>query len=472
MVFAGLIFIQDRFLKSDTRESGGIAMRRLHLLLSMLVSSVLIYVAPAWGTLVEGPLCVGTSPGLPTTADSVTIEAWCRFSDTGESLNHVTCTRTGNIFSLKIYMNHLTGNVIPVEVEGGGSYGAGPLAAGHYVVNAELYFGAPPSTPSLTASGEFDVVTARTTSSWAVTNFTAIEGYNSATLSWQNPTNPGFVSTTIRYDMNGYPQSVTEGQLLCTRTGAPGSSDSYTHVGNNDGHRYYYSVFTNPANPMPCAQTSAIVARETTIAAAKGLQYANAWRLRGNVVSAVCGDYFYIQDPVKPWGIKVIGPAPSPGQTVDILGTPNGYGSERCIDCRGYEIAVVDPSQSTLPIAAIGNLALGGSTLNTYSPGVYGGQGANNLGLLVRTWGKVTQRDRLLRYFYIDDGSNLRDGTTTETSPGVSEPSVGVRVQANPTSYPKGCYVAVTGVSSSFWENNVSKRQILPTSAGVAILRQ
>ena len=53
--------------------------------------------------------------------------------------------------------------------------------------------------------------------------------------------------------------------------------------------------------------------------------------------------------------------------------------------------------------------AIGGSALNQYTPGVSGGSGPNNIGLLIRTYGKVTFVDSANRYFYIVDGSARRD---------------------------------------------------------------
>jgi hypothetical protein len=67
---------------------------------------------------------------------------------------------------------------------------------------------------------------------------------------------------------------------------------------------------------------------------------------------------------------------------------------------------------------------------------------------------------------YVDDGSGLRDGTKTN---GVD--NVGVRVSANPSTYPAGCYVAVTGISSCFKDNGENiRRKLLPLTGGVQIL--
>lgn len=71
--------------------------------------------------------------------------------------------------------------------------------------------------------------------------------------------------------------------------------------------------------------------------------------------------------------------------------------------------------------------------------------------LLVRCWGRVTQVTPDGAYFYMDDGSALKDGTLTG-----SEENLGVRVKwPLPESY-AGSYAAVTGVSFSFDTGNGS----------------
>ena len=60
---------------------------------------------------------------------------------------------------------------------------------------------------------------------------------------------------------------------------------------------------------------------------------------------------------------------------------------------------------------AIDNAAIGGGPLNQYTPGVEGGVGLNNVGLLIRTWGQVTYVDPGDTFFYIDDGANKDDGS-------------------------------------------------------------
>ncbi|MCX8053140.1 MAG: hypothetical protein N3B12_04980, partial [Armatimonadetes bacterium] len=60
---------------------------------------------------------------------------------------------------------------------------------------------------------------------------------------------------------------------------------------------------------------------------------------------------------------------------------------------------------------AMNNAAVGGGRLNEHTPGVEGGVGMNNIGLLIRTWGKVTFVDETNKFFYINDGSGRNDGS-------------------------------------------------------------
>ena len=101
--------------------------------------------------------------------------------------------------------------------------------------------------------------------------------------------------------------------------------------------------------------------------------------------------------------------------------------------------------------------AIGGSALTQYTPGVADGRGPNNIGLLIRTYGKVTFVDAVNKYFYIDDGSARFDGTLNS---GV--PVAGIRVSYGglaagvPAITPPmlSAKVTVTGIVSTFREDN------------------
>jgi len=124
-------------------------------------------------------------------------------------------------------------------------------------------------------------------------------------------------------------------------------------------------------------------------------------------------------------------------------------------------------SAAVPPPLGLNNRALGGSELNSYTPGVTGGVGLNNIGLLVRTWGAVTYIDTGQRFFYIDDGSHLKDGTLHSDW---LTPNVGVRVsyaglaEGNTIDPPSqtGLRYAITGISST---------TAIPVGQGTSIIR-
>lgn len=112
-------------------------------------------------------------------------------------------------------------------------------------------------------------------------------------------------------------------------------------------------------------------------------------------------------------------------------------------------------AMAATPIAplALSNRSLGGKDLNQYTMGVVGAVGPNNIGLLVKTWGKVTWVDTTDQYFYIDDGAALCDGTKRPDNSLV----LGVRVSygdiasgVTPITPPNvNDFAVVTGISST-----------------------
>lgn len=108
-------------------------------------------------------------------------------------------------------------------------------------------------------------------------------------------------------------------------------------------------------------------------------------------------------------------------------------------------IAPMAMAEAPAPLA-LSNRDIGGGALNQYTPGVENGVGVNNIGLLIRTWGKVTFVDTIGKCFYIDDGSARNDGSGR----------VGIRVSydnlapGNSITPPnQDSYVTITGISST-----------------------
>ncbi|MDO8586799.1 MAG: hypothetical protein Q7T82_07120 [Armatimonadota bacterium] len=169
----------------------------------------------------------------------------------------------------------------------------------------------------------------------------------------------------------------------------------------------------------------------------------------GKQVSAVFGDCFYIQDEKRMGGIGVRWSQgmPAVGDLVDVSGLMTTYGEERMIDA---SVVTVTARGSDPRPLGLNHPLLGGKPYSYQAGppprgqvGVAGAQSINNIGLLVRVWGKVTQIGP--DYLYVHDGSPLTDGTTTG-----ADPNTGVRVACDPTGYMPGDFVQVTGISSCF----------------------
>lgn len=175
-------------------------------------------------------------------------------------------------------------------------------------------------------------------------------------------------------------------------------------------------------------------------------------------VSAAFPYSFYMESDDESAGIQVQSANDmSPGDQAVVGGTmrtdPNG---ERYIQA---DFLQKDGTGSLHPIGMT-NRCLGGGDDQGYDPvtgagqmGISDGQGLSNIGLLVKSWGKITSIG--VGYFYVDDGSNLRDGTG----------SMGVRVSFAPGAHSIGEYVLVTGISSIFQAAaGRAARQLMPRS--------
>ncbi len=149
----------------------------------------------------------------------------------------------------------------------------------------------------------------------------------------------------------------------------------------------------------------------------------------------------YVEDCDKRWGVRVdTDQNLTVGQKVDVSGilrTDAGTG-ERYIEANAGQPVVT----GSLAISAIG-------MRNKWIGGVGGGLipplkdafGFYNSGMLVQTWGKVLSGNQSEGYFFINDGSNLKEG------PDVT--GLRVIVPQGVTIPTKGNFVKVTGVSSS-----------------------
>jgi hypothetical protein len=173
-------------------------------------------------------------------------------------------------------------------------------------------------------------------------------------------------------------------------------------------------------------------------------------------VTAVFPDRFYVQAEDRLSGVCVQLPGHSleVGMKVDVCGAmrTNAEG-ERYVEATGAAPSGTAP-QLIQPLG-LNTRAIGGANWR-YNAATGAGQkgikdavGLNNIGLLVRTWGRVTYAGQ--GYFYLSDGADLSDGSG----------HAGVRVDTPGLIVPMvGSGVRVTGISSCFKTGSDLRRLI------------
>ena len=154
---------------------------------------------------------------------------------------------------------------------------------------------------------------------------------------------------------------------------------------------------------------------------------------------------FYIEEPNRAAGIKVYAPSKTAayGSLVNVTGTLTTSVGERTISCS--TVATVSTTATVPDPLGMLTREVGGGSLNEYNPGVTGGVGTLNTGLLIEVWGRVTYLDTTTRRFYVDDGCGLQDGSGY-TGLWVSYSSLATGNTVNPPAW--NAYVIVTGISS------------------------
>jgi len=200
--------------------------------------------------------------------------------------------------------------------------------------------------------------------------------------------------------------------------------------------------------------------------------------LRNVAVTYTHPDYFWVETSDRNCGLKVYAPQHnvSTDWKVDIDGiTRLGRDYEKYI----YASSVVPASWSTewIKPVFINNRGIGGSAwffddlTNAGQPQVPGSVGLSNVGLLVKVTGRVTavlmedDDPSMVEYLYIDDGSNLYDGTRmiydevggfwrkfdNDDDPDLAVPVRGLRIVTTKNFHNfdyLNKYVEVTGISS------------------------
>ncbi len=170
---------------------------------------------------------------------------------------------------------------------------------------------------------------------------------------------------------------------------------------------------------------------------------------------------FYVQQPDKSSGIAVQygvvgGPTLVEGDRVWLIGKLDTVNGERVL--RFASPTKVDHANPLMPLY-MGAPLLGGASFNEWTPGVLNGFGLNNVGLLVKTYGGlVSYRDPQGRFFYLDNGDDLYDGSHY----GVRVICDGFTGGAKLAMPAYGKQVIVTGISSTVTINSQNVRAIRP----------
>ena len=119
-------------------------------------------------------------------------------------------------------------------------------------------------------------------------------------------------------------------------------------------------------------------------------------------------------------------------------------------------IAAVVIADVIEPVAMNHKAIGGGAIVGTPTKGVEAGKGVNNIGLLIKTWGKVTYKDPGSAFFYFDDGSGIKDGAKDSQNNEIIGIRVGIDSLATGNNISLTNLVAgqstvtVTGVISTF----------------------
>ncbi len=205
-------------------------------------------------------------------------------------------------------------------------------------------------------------------------------------------------------------------------------------------------ITTYPGWNLDDIEIWAAVPPVKTIPQAKFVPDGQAVTIEHAVVAGSAGNAFYVIQKGTASGIRIEGSSMPPlGRIVDIIGVlETNADGERLIRAEHLIPPFAGPQNDSFRPISMGCKSVGGSALGLQQ-GVWNTLGPNNIGLLISVCGTVTQRDPEGRYFYLDDGSGIKDGTST-----LGEPNKGIRIAYDPSLYLPGRKLRVTGFSSCF----------------------
>lgn len=289
------------------------------------------------------------------------------------------------------------------------------------------YFdGSRPTTPVVTDTGAETPVRTQLTASWsALDNETGIDNYQycigtaPGTGDAANWTDAGLATRVTRHGL-----SLEPGRTYYVTVRARNYQGYYGPEASSDG-------ITVVAEPQPVSVGQARLLPDGT------------WvKLNGKALTLRSGNDCWIQERDRSAGIRIASDVlftALPGTIQNALGRLATRDGERYLDLT--ELTFTGQQHSPRPLV-VNSRNLGGGPLGAHTPGVAGGTGLNNTGLLVRLAGRITAIGD--GWYCVDDGAGLRDGL-----PGGGDGPPGVRVIGPVTGVAVGDFVRVTGVSST-----------------------
>jgi len=203
---------------------------------------------------------------------------------------------------------------------------------------------------------------------------------------------------------------------------------------------------------------------ETTIGNAKSLPDGTPVGVRSVIATAQYGgDTFYVEEPDRSAGIRVHKAyhLVTPGTVVDVGGTiqTDPTSGERYIEAT----TVSTTGTGTVAPVGLNNRDLGGGGFGGQQ-GAAGAAGLNNMGLLVKAWGQITQLGT--NRYSLSDGAGV-DVVLLTLGP------INIPGSNPPQPVPDGTYINVTGISTCE-KDQISgdiKRVIRAVSGGVQVIK-
>lgn len=331
--------------------------------------------------------------------------------------NTTTCdlTVTANMGTIAGYVrdagnNPISGATVSTDTGGfstttiaNGSYTLANVTAGTYAVTASKATYSPK-----TQTGVVVTVDSTTTRDFSLTGLGGISG----TVRDQNGNTIG--GATVSTSTGGYSTTTAANGQYSLANVAEGvysvSASKPLYTGQTIGS---VAVSRGSTTPLDLTVTSTMA----SCSQAKLVPENTGVDVFGKCVTAVFGSALYVEDADRASAIRVdISGIANPNVIVGDVVNVSGAVTRRWTNGVSYESQI--SATSVTKTGAINVLqplmmsckSLGGSDLGPGNPGVIGGSGPNNIGLLVRIAGTVTYRPSPTSlYLGVDDGTGIED---------------------------------------------------------------